>query len=99
MVGRARARPGRRHRARRLVAELAAIAVRFAPSDGPAKVDLLGRLGASSIRDPHTLLRLHETLCYLQAYPDDGQVLAAVNRALEELPARVKRLGAAARRL
>jgi hypothetical protein len=43
------------------------------------------------------LLRLHETLCFLQAYPDDATVLAAVTRALDGFPARVGGLGRAAR--
>jgi len=44
------------------------------------------------------LLRLHETLCFLQAHPDDPEVLALVDRALAAFGARVGRLGGAARR-
>ena len=42
------------------------------------------------------MLRLHETLCFLQAYPDDRRVLDLADRALEAFPARVRRLGPSA---
>src|SRR5437899_3088366 len=59
---------------------------------------LLEALERTSVGHAPTLLRLHETLCFLQAHPDDPEVLALVDRALEAIPARVKRLGAGARR-
>ena len=84
-------------RGRGLVEALAAAAPRYAPDDGRHKQALLAELGGVAVRDAGTLLRLHETLCFLQAYPDDPHVLALVDRALEEFGARVKRLGRAAR--
>ncbi len=44
------------------------------------------------------MLRFHETLCFLQAYPDDPEILELVDRALATFGARVERLGRAARR-
>src|SRR5882672_12105691 len=86
-------------RGRRLVEALAAVASRYSPEDQKQKCALLENLERCVIRRPGTLLQLHETLCFLQAYPDSATLLALVNRALEAFGARVERLGAARRRL
>lgn len=79
---------------------LVAAAPHFTASTREDKVRLLGLLAESRIGEAHTLLALHEVLCFLQAYPDDARVLASVDQALEKIPARVQRLRpAAARRL
>src|SRR6266850_1641260 len=83
---------------RRLVEALAAVASRYSPENRKEKRALLEALERTSVGHAPTLLRLHETLCFLQAHPDDPEVLALVDRALEAIPARVKRLGAGARR-
>lgn len=82
---------------RLLVEALAAFAPRYSPDDTREKVRLLERLAGTRIAQPRSLTRLHETLCFLRAYPDDAEVLAAVRRALAAFPARVARLGRAAR--
>src|SRR5881628_229569 len=84
-------------RGRRLVEALAAVASRYSPEDQQQKCALLENLERCAIRRPETLLRLHETLCFLQAYPDAATLLELVDRALEAFAARVERLGAAAR--
>ncbi|MBI4636063.1 MAG: hypothetical protein HY727_06895 [Candidatus Rokubacteria bacterium] len=84
-------------RARALVDALAAVAARFGPEDRAAKLRLLGELAACPIGSAGLLLRLHEALCFLQAYPDDGEVLAHVELALGGLATRVARLGPARR--
>src|SRR5229473_1036476 len=86
-------------RGRRLVEALAAVASRYSPEDQKQKCALLENLERRAIRRPGTLLQLHETLCFLQAYPDAATLLALVDRALEAFGARVERLGAARRRL
>lgn len=87
-------------RARELVDALAAAAARFGAAPRREKLRLLGLLAECQIEDARALQAFHETLCFLQAYPDDAAVLASVDRALEGFPARVKRLApAAARRL
>src|SRR4029450_7888945 len=86
-------------RGRRLVEALAAVAARYALEDQKQKCELLESLERCAIRHPGTLLRLHEALCFLQAYPDDARVLELVDRALEGFGSRVARLGAARRRL
>ncbi len=78
-----------------LVNALAAIAPRYSPGDRAEKVRLLNALADRAIGQPAALLRLHETLCFLQAYPDDPRVLARVDRALERFDARVRRLSPA----
>src|SRR5213594_1693043 len=85
-------------RGRRLVEALAAAASRYAPEDRERKRALLAELEGVAVRDARALLRLHETLCFLQAYPDDSELLARVDQALEAFDARVDRLGRAARR-
>src|SRR6267142_5248403 len=86
-------------RGRRLVEALAAAVARYSPDDQKQKCRLLESLERCAIRHPGTLLRFHEALCFLQAYPDDARVLELVDRALEGFGSRVARLGPAARRL
>jgi hypothetical protein len=83
-------------RGRRLVETLAARAARYAPGDQRQKCRLLERLERCPIGHPGTLLRFHETLCFLQAYPDSARLLTLVDRALATFGARVERLGPAA---
>ena len=80
-----------------LVAALAAVAPRFSGEDRHAKLGLLVQLAESRIQAPAALLRLHEALCFLQAYPDDGAVLAHAEQALGTFPARITRLRPSAR--
>jgi hypothetical protein len=62
-------------RGRRLVEALAAAAARYSPEDQKQKCRLLESLEGCAIRHPGTLVRFHEALCFLQAYPDDARVL------------------------
>src|SRR2546426_8684192 len=79
-------------RGRRLVEALATVASRYAPEDERQKCALLESVEGCAIRHGGTLLQLHETLCFLQAYPDTPTLLALVDRALEGFAARVERL-------
>ena len=47
-----------------------------------AKLALLARLEHGSLRTSRAVVRLHEVLCFLRAYPDDARVLAQVERML-----------------
>src|SRR5689334_14957712 len=85
-------------RGRSLVEAFAAAAPRYTADDRSRKLALLDELDGATVRDAGPLLRLHEALCFLQAHPDDAKVLELVDRALERFPARVDRLGPAARR-
>jgi len=86
-------------RGRRLVEALAAAAARYSPEDQKQKCRLLESLEGCAIRHPGALVRFHEALCFLQAYPDDARVLELVDKALEGFASRVARLGPSARRL
>jgi len=62
---------------------------RFTPEDRAAKHAALRALAGRSFRDPALLLRFHEALCFLRAYPDDPELLHTVEKALESFGARV----------
>jgi len=49
---------------------------------------LLERLARSRLRSAAQVLRLHEALCFLRAYPDDARVLALVVRMLSRFARR-----------
>src|SRR5712692_11330741 len=83
---------------RALADGLTPVASRYTPDARKAKLELLDGLETARVGSHAALLRLHEALCFLQAYPDDAEVLARVDRALAAFPARVTRLGAASRR-
>ena len=54
----------------------------FGGGCGAGKLELLRGLGRAELPRAASVLRLHETLCFLRAYPDDARVLAAVERLL-----------------
>ena len=80
-----------------LVGELAACAPRFGPGARLEKLRLLARLAGVRVASAKALERLHETLCFVRAYPDDAAVQDAAERALREFALRVRRLAPAAR--
>src|SRR3989441_4860522 len=84
--------------ARRLVDALAAVASRYDPPARKEKLRLLDALEGCALPRPASLVGLHETLGFLQAYADGPEVLEGVDRALAEFPQRVMRLGPAARK-
>ena len=75
------------------MAALAAVASQFSPKARVAKRRLLAAIAASPIAEPAALVRLHEALCFLQAYPDDREILGRVDGLLRDFPARIRRLG------
>src|SRR5262245_45134123 len=76
-----------------LVASLSALASQFTPGARVEKHRLLAALATTPVGDGAHLVRLHETLCFLQAYPDDRDVLERVDGLLRQLPARIRGLG------
>jgi len=77
-----------------LLDRLNSIKNRFTPADREAKAKILRTLHGEEIRDVPSLIRFHETLCFLRAYPDGPDVLRLVEQALGGFPARVDRLKA-----
>jgi len=92
-AGGSRAGPGSARDGVALVAALAAATSRFSPGARAEKRRLLAALEAATVGEPAALIRLHEALCFLQAYPDDRGVLGRVDGLLRTFPARVHALG------
>jgi len=61
---------------------------RYGASRGARKLELLAALSRARLPTAAQVRRLHETLCFLRAYPDDAQVLAAVERMLSRFDRR-----------
>ncbi len=72
-----------------LLEVLNSIKHRFTPADRETKVKVLRALRDREIRDVPSLVRLHESLCFLRAYPDSPDVLRLVEEALGGFAARV----------
>lgn len=68
--------------AAKALASLARIARRYEPGLGARKLALLQRLSTAKFTTPKQLLRFHELLCFLDAYPDDRRVRSLVRRLL-----------------
>jgi len=74
------------------VDDLAAVSRSFGRSAAKAKLRLLGDLEGVARLSRGRLLRLHDTLLFMRAYPDDEAVRAAVEAHVAALRARVERL-------
>jgi hypothetical protein len=55
----------------------------FDPAAARRKIELLSLLERSRLETFRDVLRLHESLCFLRAYPDDLRVLKQVERMLD----------------
>ncbi len=58
------------------------IRAEFGPGWAEKKLRLLRALGRATLARPIQVLRFHDLLCFLRAYPDDARVLAQVERLL-----------------
>ena len=61
---------------------------RFGDGTSGQKLELLRRLARTSLGTAGQVERLHETLCFLRAYPDDELVLGQVARMLDRFDRR-----------
>ena len=68
--------------------ELGHVAQRYGEDEGAVKRDLVKRLDASRFSYVEELEDFHEILCFLRAYPDDRELLASVDKALERFSQR-----------
>jgi hypothetical protein len=66
----------------------------FTPGERSVKRQALAALADRRILDGRLLLRYHEALGFLRAYPDDAEILRMTEEALEKFGARVEALGA-----
>jgi len=60
----------------------------YSPGAAARKTAMLRALARTRLATSGALLRLHEHLCFLRAYPDDRRVLAAADRLLKAFAAR-----------
>lgn len=67
------------------VQRLSQIARSFGPAPARRKRELLAAIASRPPRAPRELRLLHELLCFLRAYPDDGRVLGQVVELIGEL--------------
>jgi len=65
-----------------ILRRLEQLARSFGPGRAAAKLEALRGPERRRLRSAAALLRYHEALCFLRAYPDDSRVLAAVETAL-----------------
>ncbi len=65
------------------LAELEQAKTRYGEGCAETKLAMLGELEGARLRSARAVVRLHEILCFLRAYPDDARVLALVERMLE----------------
>ncbi len=75
-------------RAARALGTLERLARRFGPGLPARKLALLGILADARLASPGQLRRLHELLCFHDAYPDDRRVRGRVRRMLREFSRR-----------
>jgi hypothetical protein len=74
------------------VAALTEIDASFTPEGRARKRELLAALATARALRPGVLRRLHESLCFLQAYPDDRDILRRVDGLLARFSDRLKAL-------
>ncbi|UCE02108.1 MAG: hypothetical protein JSW67_12730 [Candidatus Latescibacterota bacterium] len=65
-----------------LLRQLEALKDRFEPAAADSKRELLRQLERRRLGSADEVLRLHEVLCFLRAYPDDQRLLASVESML-----------------
>ncbi len=76
----------------RQLAELEASRYRFGPTESANVVRLVKRLDGVSFPDPASLIRFHETLLFLRAFPQGPVVVRAADRILKNIHRKVEAL-------
>ena len=80
------------HTLHRLLTRLEAVKSRFGPGAAANTMRVLGQLATSRFRDAESLLRFHEALLFLRAFPQAPAVVSAVERLLNSFHQRVEEL-------
>jgi hypothetical protein len=78
-----------------LLTSLEAAQNRFGPGASAETRSLLDRLSRRRITDPQSLLRLHEALLFLRAFPQSSSLLPKIENLLDTFHLRVEKLRAA----
>jgi hypothetical protein len=73
-----------------LIESIAALKASFSPSDSKRKIAIIEKLIVRSIKNPRSLIKYHDTLCFLQAYPDNPPLLKLVDIELADFAGRVE---------
>jgi len=79
----------------RLLARLEQEKTNFSRGSAAQTLHLLTALGRHEFRDPQPLIRFHDALLFLRAYPHNAAVLRQAERLLDPFVGRVERLRAA----
>jgi len=73
----------------RLLSELEALRYRFGPGEAPRVLKLVSALAATRFADPASLIRFHEALMFLRAFPHSPSVLRKTETLLDNFWKRV----------
>src|SRR5580658_4854435 len=76
----------------RQLTQLEASRYRFGPDEAASVVKLLNRLDAAHFPGPPTLIRFHETLLFLRAFPQAPAVVRATERVLNNFHKKIEAL-------
>ena len=79
----------------RLLSRLEQEKSRFSRGSAARIQQLLAALGGREFHDPRSLIRFHDALLFLRAYPQNAQVVARTERLLATFVQRLRRLRAA----
>jgi hypothetical protein len=83
------------HDSNHLLAELEAAKSRFDSSHAGIITKLLPQIAKLQLTDPHQLIRFHETLLFLRAFPHGPSVIPRVEHLLDTFHRRIEKLRAA----
>ena len=76
----------------RLLDRLDAAKNAFGPDEGPHPGAILAQLAGQNFKDPDSLVRFHEALLFLRAYPQSSKILRQTERMLSSFRNRVDAL-------
>ena len=73
-----------------LIESLAGLKFLFSPSNSKRKIAVIEKLRERKLRNPLSLIKYYDTLCFLQAYPDNATLLRLVDDELADFAGRVE---------
>jgi len=73
-----------------LIESLAGLKFAFSPACSREKAAVIRALAEKTIRNPVLLLKYHDTLCFMQAYPDNPRLLKLVDGELANFAKRIE---------
>jgi hypothetical protein len=79
--------------ANHLLKRLATLKSQFDPAATGEKLELLKTLAGQSLRETKQIIKYHDDLCFIQAYPDNKVILTEVNRALSNFSKIIDQIG------